>query len=205
MLAWAVLVAAAGTAATAQAQIDRHFGGTVRPGPGALADYVPQYLADARATVRARTVTAPAEVSSDGWYTADERLAPPGDVFLAGYHPAGQIVRSQSPEPLVVEPAPGQYYDPSDGATTYADGAGGVPFEGDPYGVAPLDAFGDPSAGGCADCGPPVSPTPVSAWKPLLPVWHETTTYYYGQGFLGQPKAYVPGEPVKNFFRYFTP
>jgi hypothetical protein len=26
-----------------------------------------------------------------------------------------------------------------------------------------------------------------------------------GQGILGQPKAYVPGQGVRNFIRYLTP
>ncbi len=28
---------------------------------------------------------------------------------------------------------------------------------------------------------------------------------YVGAGLLGQPKAYVPGQPLRNFFRYLTP
>ena len=47
--------------------------------------------------------------------------------------------------------------------------------------------------------GPNFGPQPLIKLRTLPP------STYVGQGILGQPKAYVPGEPVRNFFRYIFP
>lgn len=59
-----------------------------------------------------------------------------------------------------------------------------------------------PTAPGVIVTAPPATrPTlrPVIAMRPL------PTTYEVGRGLLGQPKLYVPRQPVRNFVRYFTP
>ena len=41
--------------------------------------------------------------------------------------------------------------------------------------------------------------------RPLVPVAPAPRSYYVSNGLLGQPVIYVPGQPVRNFFRYLTP
>jgi hypothetical protein len=50
-------------------------------------------------------------------------------------------------------------------------------------------------------------PPPPGAitYRPLVPIAQTPASYYMGRGILGQPKVYVPGQPVLNFFRYLSP
>jgi hypothetical protein len=67
----------------------------------------------------------------------------------------------------------------------------------------------------CGHCAPqivqqpvvqqPVAPPPYVAYRPILPLAPVPETYYTGQGVLGQPKLYVPGQPIRNFLRYLGP
>jgi hypothetical protein len=41
--------------------------------------------------------------------------------------------------------------------------------------------------------------------KPLFTLGQENYNVVMGRGIIGQPKAYVPGQCVRNFFRYLTP
>jgi hypothetical protein len=41
--------------------------------------------------------------------------------------------------------------------------------------------------------------------RPLIKLRNLPPTTYLGQGILGQPTAYVPGEPFRNIFRYIFP
>ena len=50
----------------------------------------------------------------------------------------------------------------------------------------------------------PVLP-PRVVYRPILPLAPVPETYYTGQGVLGQPKLYVPGQPIRNFLRYLGP
>jgi hypothetical protein len=50
----------------------------------------------------------------------------------------------------------------------------------------------------------PVRPAMVS-YRPLVPLVAMPRTYRIGRGILGQPKLYVPGQIVRNAFRYLTP
>lgn len=58
---------------------------------------------------------------------------------------------------------------------------------------------------------PPISaPTaasanPVVTYRPLVPIASMPPQYYVGRGLLGQPKLYVPNQPVRNFVRYLSP
>jgi hypothetical protein len=50
--------------------------------------------------------------------------------------------------------------------------------------------------------GPPQTKTP---WRPLVPIRNMPVNYEIGQGLIGQPKLYVPDQPIRNFIRYITP
>jgi hypothetical protein len=43
-----------------------------------------------------------------------------------------------------------------------------------------------------------------STYSPILALRNLPPGTYVGQGILGQPKAYVDGEPIRNFLRYFS-
>ena len=47
--------------------------------------------------------------------------------------------------------------------------------------------------------------TPVSRYRPIVSLGSVPEGYEVGQGMLGQPKVYVPGQPLRNFVRYLTP
>jgi hypothetical protein len=62
----------------------------------------------------------------------------------------------------------------------------------------------------CAPCAPQVVPAvpapPLHVnYRPVLPLAPMPETYYAGQGILGQPKLYVPGQPIRNLLRYLGP
>lgn len=46
---------------------------------------------------------------------------------------------------------------------------------------------------------------PNTIYKPVLPLRRSIEGAYVSRGIWGQPKAYVPKEPVRNFFRYILP
>ena len=50
-----------------------------------------------------------------------------------------------------------------------------------------------------------VPTAPVVTYRPLLPVIPMPGQYYPGRGLLGQPKLYVPNQPLRNFVRYLSP
>ena len=45
---------------------------------------------------------------------------------------------------------------------------------------------------------------PVVRYKPLVPVNAMPPQYYLGRGLFGQPKLYVPKQPMRNFLRYLS-
>lgn len=49
------------------------------------------------------------------------------------------------------------------------------------------------------------TPRPVVTYRPVIDVAPMPPAVYTGRGLLGQPKLYVPGQPVRNFFRYLSP
>lgn len=49
------------------------------------------------------------------------------------------------------------------------------------------------------------SPAPPYQPQPLLKLQNLPPGTYPGQGIVGQPKAYVDGQPVRNLLRYFSP
>lgn len=46
---------------------------------------------------------------------------------------------------------------------------------------------------------------PVITYRPVVPVIPMPGQYYVGRGLLGQPKLYVPNQPLRNFVRYLSP
>lgn len=52
---------------------------------------------------------------------------------------------------------------------------------------------------------PYVSSPATTAYQPLVPIVSTPPSYYVGRGVIGQPKMYVPGQPIRNFLRYLTP
>lgn len=70
-------------------------------------------------------------------------------------------------------------------------------------------------AGGCGSYSPypaaNYAPTLTNAYssgyqyRPVVPVHNLPSNAYLGQGLLGQPKAYVNGQPIRNFLRYMSP
>jgi hypothetical protein len=52
---------------------------------------------------------------------------------------------------------------------------------------------------------PAVVRTPATAFRPLIPNYSMPPVLYVGQGILGQPKVYVPGQPIRNALRYLSP
>jgi hypothetical protein len=46
---------------------------------------------------------------------------------------------------------------------------------------------------------------PIVVYRPILPLAPVPSHYYLGRGILGQPKLYVPGQPIQNLLRYLSP
>jgi len=44
-----------------------------------------------------------------------------------------------------------------------------------------------------------------AGWRPLFSLGQENYNAQLGRGIIGQPTAYVPGQPFRNFFRYLAP
>lgn len=64
--------------------------------------------------------------------------------------------------------------------------------------------FGDPGVIGspAIAAAPPGSVAPAGA---LISLGQSPSPIEIGRGLIGQPKAYVQGQPVRNWLRYFTP
>ena len=45
---------------------------------------------------------------------------------------------------------------------------------------------------------------PTTVYRPLVPMMPVPQQYYFGRGIIGQPKIYVPGQPIRNFVRYLS-
>lgn len=46
---------------------------------------------------------------------------------------------------------------------------------------------------------------PSVPWRPIVNIRSMPNNYVVGQGLIGQPKVYVPQQPLRNFIRYITP
>ncbi len=51
---------------------------------------------------------------------------------------------------------------------------------------------------------PPVLPA-TAGHRPLFTLGQEYYNVQLGQGIIGQPTAYVPGQHIRNFIRYLSP
>lgn len=61
---------------------------------------------------------------------------------------------------------------------------------------------GQEVAGAACGCPPvAVGPAPVVSYRPVVPV---ANGLYVGRGAWGQATVYIPGQPVRNFFRAIT-
>jgi hypothetical protein len=52
---------------------------------------------------------------------------------------------------------------------------------------------------------PYVPSSATTVYQPLVPIVSQPASYYVGRGVIGQPKMYVPGQPIRNFLRYLSP
>jgi hypothetical protein len=52
--------------------------------------------------------------------------------------------------------------------------------------------------------GPTITRAPHTVLRPVIPLASPQPTYYFGQGLLGQPKLYVPGQPIRNALRHLS-
>lgn len=62
----------------------------------------------------------------------------------------------------------------------------------------PMDAYSRGNASGYGSGA-------VARYRPIMSLGSVPQDYQVGQGLLGQPKVYVPGQPLRNFVRYLTP
>jgi hypothetical protein len=70
-----------------------------------------------------------------------------------------------------------------------------------------------PSSTGQAIVPPTVMPNQAptmysqnnAGMRPLISLGQENYNVQVGRGIIGQPTAYVPGQPFRNFFRYIMP
>ena len=102
--------------------------------------------------------------------------------------PSAHAQTTSASEPITLKPAPA--------ASTYY----GVTPGGDSCGCSPATYQRYRSVGGAT-----VGYRPYSPYRPLMPVLSMPPNYFVGRGILGQPKVYVPGQPVRNVLRYLTP
>ncbi len=72
-------------------------------------------------------------------------------------------------------------------------------------GYAPANCSGTATTVRYAPVTYPSPPTRTFTYRPLIPIQSLPNSSYIGQGIYGQPKAYVDGQPVRNFFRYILP
>ena len=75
----------------------------------------------------------------------------------------------------------------------------------------PARSVAPQSVGPACDAVPHIPPgvatfgTPLVTYRPLVPLVAMPRSYQVGRGILGQPKVYVPGQPIRNALRYLTP
>jgi hypothetical protein len=106
------------------------------------------------------------------------------------------LVAVRQPAPAAVDPPPWP-------TTTMLNGATLTPAPPGASCCSPCAPTADscylPSVGGVEGCSPCV------AFRPILPLAAMPGAYYVGRGILGQPKLYVPGQPIRNALRWLTP
>jgi hypothetical protein len=116
------------------------------------------------------------------------------------YSPTSQIVyapQERVVERIVYSPASetvsaGPYYETS--GTSYVVGS--------PVYESGISACGTPVS---YSSYMPVASTPYVAYSPIVPIVPAYPNVVVGRGIIGQPKAYVPGQPLRNAIRFITP
>ncbi len=98
-----------------------------------------------------------------------------------------QPILSQPPQLQIQVPGQPQVAVPQYGGVQYGGVQNGVPPFGTPYTRSPW-VTGSPGA-----------------YQPLVRVFNMPQGSFLGQGIVGQPEAYVNGQPIANFFRYLLP
>lgn len=74
-----------------------------------------------------------------------------------------------------------------------------VPTSGSPYVYAPPTVMpNSPQAVA-------LTSYPYAGIRPIFTLGQENYNVQLGQGIIGQPTVYVPGQPIRNFFRYLSP
>ena len=115
--------------------------------------------------------------------------APVTNLNVAGFAlPANQNVASQAPSLTIEDPEnaqAGSFGSRADAFQLQTPGIGITQFDN------PNRSFGNP--------------TNFGAYQPLLRLVNMKPGTYLGQGIVGQPKAYVDGQPIRNLFRYLLP
>jgi len=67
---------------------------------------------------------------------------------------------------------------------------------------APVETYVQPPA---ILCRPAPVYQPLTVYRPVIALAPAPKTYVVGRGVLGQPKVYVPAQPVRNFLRWLSP
>lgn len=104
---------------------------------------------------------------------------------------------------------PGQVMSRTAPATLYYNGVQYRAVGGNGYRLRPQPASWTPGraavvSAGFANPRVTVMQSPTSGLNSRTPA-AMPSGYYYGRGLVGQPKLYVPRQPLRNFFRYITP
>jgi len=200
MVTAAVLLLTAGQCAYAQHQSATSFRGAYR-GPLTTADGQPQQYqqrssfrpfdfygasdSQSASTPRRPAYTAanvpPAHLNTDGtitYYGSDSSLPPPSLATQPGQTGTGSApqIQQQTFQPPAVTMPLGSV---PGGAVV----SGAAPAVGCPCGVPAVNQF----------------------YRPVVPIESVPARFEVGRGIYGQPKLYVPNQPVRNFFRYLTP
>jgi len=122
--------------------------------------------------------TLPPTLGGDAWRVADPTpLAP-------AYQSQPATVAASPPAVWISEPAPAPGPTPSNPSWPPAV-----------FPLNPAPVYVHP---------PQQVPAPVTTYRPVIPVAPPPAQYYLGRGIFGQPKLYVPEQPVRNFLRYFS-
>lgn len=135
----------------------------------------------------------PTYAPSAGGVTPAAATAP----YLAPTGPVGAapVPTTTVLPPVATTPVVGSYPQPPIGTYPNAAYPGAIGVA--PYGAAPAPAT-TPYGGMTVIPG-------QSKYHPLVSMGQQQHPVQVGQGILGQPKAYVPGQGVRNFIRYLTP
>ncbi len=131
-------------------------------------------------------------------------MAPYNPGNLPTYSPRGTTIINGEP---FVTPAPCQfdaYYMVEPTVSMQNPGGGGCgptvgpPYSGIPGSIAPPTVMPNQAPPGI------YSPN-NSGFRPLLGFGQDNYNVQLGRGIIGQPVAYVPGQPLRNFLRYIFP